>query len=145
MVKFEDMFEIGDFVKYHNIICSVESFEKRKRYFLRRDVYSEFCYVLKPLSGQSYLMDGREFEMYEEDIETYEWGDMTITSPSKVTEEQLIEEMARYIDTKEVIGETTCIFDDNSVALLQDEGSIYLSPEEAIELKDLINKYVGEK
>jgi len=142
-MKFEEMFEIGELIYYHNTICSVESFEfiNKNFSFLR----GGYCYVLKPLLGRKHLLDREELHLYEEDVNIFSFGDMVITNPSKVTEEQLIEEMVKNLDTIEIIGETTCNFDDDGVYLFKDDDGVYLSPQEALELKKKLDKYVGEK
>ena len=73
----------------------------------------------------------------------YEGGDFTLA-----TDEDIIAELSRrlntYVDIESDFGTIEVDINDEMLYVTLDEGSVLLDPKAAIQLRNIINKYVGE-
>ena len=135
--EFSELFQVGDFIWYNNLICHVDSFKEVPLAYFRSE--KELAYQVTPVFAVRYLRE-RTFNVFEEDvIDTFSQDGRV------VSENELLEAMILNMDTIENIGENTCYFSDTEVTLSNNDGYMILSPKEAIKLRDLINNYVGER
>lgn len=130
-MNFKDRFKVGDIVKYGASLYSIEDFlsaiEKPSR-FERFSGQDKDRFEVKKLLGR-------------EIVTTFNNEDFIDGFIKIATDEDIIESLGFYLDNDEQIGEEiTATFSDTNLILM----GIYLEPKEAIELRNLINKYVGE-
>jgi hypothetical protein len=140
--EFSEMFKVGDFVVHHNKVCSVESFGLTKTFSTEADGY-----VLQPLLNK--FFKDRKWIIQKRDVQTYKFCNDSWTSPSVATDAFLLEELADSLNISVDFGEKDdegfCVVSDEAVCIFMGEDSMYLTPKNAIEVRDIINRFVGEK
>ena len=127
--QFKDLYKVGDFVIYHNLICIVVgcSDKTRKSYFYDEYVHG---YKVTPILNQHLLT--RELIFNDGDI------------VCKATDGRILEAMVSLVETSLEIGDIDVYISDTNIMLCQDEGYMSMSPKQALKLRGVIDNYVED-
>jgi hypothetical protein len=126
--QFKDLYKVGDFVVYHNMICIITAYsDKMEKWTFDTPAPG---YSLTPILNRFYL--NKVFIIQEND-HFY-----------PTTDEFIIESMASLIETTLEIGDIDVCISDTNIMLCQDDGYMDISPEQALKLRDVIDDYIGE-
>ncbi len=126
--QFKDLYKVGDFVVYRNMICIVTAYSDR----IKKWIFDEPSpgYQVMPILNSNYLEI--VFVIQEVDYS------------SLVSEEFLLHGLSCLVETTLEIDDIDVYISDTNIMLCQDEGYMSISPEQALQLRDLIENYVQD-